>query len=164
VARITKGTPVVARIEALDSSVEGVVDVVVPAADPVSRTYELRARVPNAERRIRVGMSATLTLEVARHDKVIVVAQDTVVESEEERAIFVVKEGQARRRVVALGATEGSRVIITKGLEPGDEVITEGQRGLVDGQTIRVIKDEVEAHKGPSSEKASGAAPSASRS
>lgn len=164
VSRIEEGASVEARIEALGTSATGIVDVVVPAADPISRTYELRARVPNAERRIRVGMAVTLKLDVARHERVIVVSQDVVVESGEERSVFVVEGDQARRRVVDLGATEGSRVVITAGIKAGDEIVTEGQRGLVDGQSVRIIKGEAEALSAPSKGETVGRAPNAPRS
>ena len=164
VSRIKKGAPVAARIDALGKTVEGVVDVVVPAADPISRTYELRARIPNAERHIRVGMAVTLRLDVARHEQVIVVSQEVVVESGEERAVFVVEGDLAHRRMVVLGATEGSKVVIKAGLEAGDEVVTEGQRSLVDGQTVRVIKGEAKAPGATPPGTTTGRGPTAPRS
>jgi multidrug efflux pump subunit AcrA (membrane-fusion protein) len=46
----------------------------------------------------------------------------------------------ARVRTVALGATQGNRVVVTQGLDAGEWLVVRGQRGLVDGQRVSVVE------------------------
>jgi multidrug efflux pump subunit AcrA (membrane-fusion protein) len=48
----------------------------------------------------------------------------------------------ARRAWVDLGAGDETRLIITKGVQPGDQVIVEGLLGVSDGVRIEIKKDE----------------------
>jgi len=45
----------------------------------------------------------------------------------------------ARQRIVQPGMTYGDMVSITKGLSPGDRVISNGATLVNDGQVVRVI-------------------------
>jgi multidrug efflux pump subunit AcrA (membrane-fusion protein) len=54
----------------------------------------------------------------------------------------VVRDGDkdvARRRTVQPGMTYGNMVSVTKGLSPGDRVISNGATLVNDGQVVRVI-------------------------
>ena len=42
------------------------------------------------------------------------------------------------RRAVKLGASRGARVSILSGLEPGEQVVSEGQSKLMAGARVRV--------------------------
>ncbi len=141
VDRVRKGDPVSVLIPALGETFPGEVEVVLPASEPVTRTFKLRVKVKNADRRILVGMAAVLRLVVKTHHGVIVVPQEVVIEETGMRCVFIERDGLARRREVALGVVEGSRVVITEGLAPGDRLVVMGQRSLVDGQPVTVVED-----------------------
>ena len=138
VARIPRAAPVRVTVDALDREVEGRVHVVVPAAHPVSRTYELRVKVPNPDYAILIGMSVTVRVTTQVHENVVVVPQDIVIESGQGRSVFVEVDGVAVRRDVRVGPVEADRVMIVEGLGMGDRVVIEGQRTLYDGQSVQV--------------------------
>jgi membrane fusion protein, multidrug efflux system len=139
IADIHKGLRVSVWIDALRDTFSGTVDVVLPNADPESRTFTIRVRTPNTSEKILVGMAATLNIIVHEHTDVIVVPQDVIVEHSGERFVFIVEENTARKVPVTLGASEGHLVIVTSGLKTGDRLITEGHRDLVDGQPVSVM-------------------------
>ncbi len=138
--RVEKDSPVHVKIDVLDQVFEGSVQVVIPTSDPVSRTFLVRVEVPNSDGHILVGMAATLTVSIAEHTDVIVVSQDVVVEENGSRAVFVEEAGISRKCPVELGPTQGENVLIRKGITPGDQLIVVGQRDLVDGQPVRVVR------------------------
>jgi len=148
-ARVRRGLPTRVRFDALGREVDGKVHVLMPAAHHMSNTYELRVKLPNPDHAILVGMAATVSIDVAKHDDVVVVEQDAVVESESGRAVFIEVAGKAKRRPVVLGAIEGDRVIVAEGLSPGDKLVVEGQRTLHDGQEVRSIVDSAVADEPP---------------
>lgn len=126
-------------IDALDESFPSSLDVLLPQSDPESRTFTVRVKTPNPDRKILVGMAATLNIKVKEYNDVIVIPQEVVIEQFDGRYVFVRNGDTARKVKVILGPTQKQSVIIREGLKPGDELIIDGQRDLVDGQPIRVI-------------------------
>jgi membrane fusion protein (multidrug efflux system) len=110
------------------------------AAVGPSRTFPVEVAVDNADRRLRPGMIARLSLVKAQLEGVVVVDQDVLQERDEGRAAVVVEGESARIRPVTLGATEGNRVVILSGLSPGDTLVVSGQRGLTDGQRVEIVE------------------------
>lgn len=139
VAKVQKGQHVDVLVDALGKEVRGVVESVIPAADPVSKTFTVRIDVDNPERDILVGMATTVSVTSVEHTGVVVTKQDVVVEEGETKAVFVTDGDVVRKRVVTLGATEGDRVVLTSGVNPGDKIVVVGQRDLVDEQPVNVV-------------------------
>jgi multidrug efflux pump subunit AcrA (membrane-fusion protein) len=50
-------------------------------------------------------------------------------------------EGVARRREITVGPIVGERVVVVAGLEPGEQVVTDGAVWLSDGHAVRVVAD-----------------------
>lgn len=139
IAEIQQGLRVSVWINALRDTFSGTVDVVLPNADPESRTFTIRVRTPNTSEKILVGMAATLNIHVREHSDVIAVPQDVIIEHSGERFVFIVDNNTARKVPITLGASEGHLVIVSTGLKTGDQLITEGHRDLVDGQPVTVM-------------------------
>jgi multidrug efflux pump subunit AcrA (membrane-fusion protein) len=55
--------------------------------------------------------------------------------------VLDVGAGVARRRQVTVGSIVGERVTVIAGLEPGEQVITDGAAWLTDGRAVRVTGD-----------------------
>ncbi len=136
---VKRGQPVTVRIDALGEEFQGNIYVVMPAAHPVSRTFEIRIKVPNPDYKILVGMAARVSIASQVHENAIVVPQDAVIEEKHRRTVFVAKDGIAEQRTVELGPTENNRVLLLSGVAPGDALIVEGHRDIFAGQPIRVI-------------------------
>ncbi len=139
IAHIRPGLDVCVFINALDETFPGKVDVVLPNADPESRTFTIRVRTPNESGRILVGMATRLTINLKEHVDVIVIPQDVVVELPEGQFVFVAEDTIAKRRQVESGPSERHSVVIKSGLNPGDMLITEGHRDLIDGQSVQIM-------------------------
>jgi RND family efflux transporter MFP subunit len=140
VASVLNGAKVLVDIQALGQQFEGTVDTVIPTADKVSKTFSMRVKIDNPELRILVGMSASVKIAARTHNDVVVVKQNVVVEESDKRAVFVAHDGEAKKRSVVLGATEGDRVVISSGIEAGESLIVMGQRDLIDGQPIQIVQ------------------------
>ena len=53
-------------------------------------------------------------------------------------AVFVVKDGKASLRPVKTGDIVASSIIVTEGLQAGEEVVTRGASQLYDGAPVEV--------------------------
>jgi multidrug efflux pump subunit AcrA (membrane-fusion protein) len=55
--------------------------------------------------------------------------------------VLDVAAGVARRRQVTVGPIIGQRVVVVAGLDPGEQVVTDGAAWLTDGRAVRVVGD-----------------------
>jgi multidrug efflux system membrane fusion protein len=126
----------------------GQVTAISPQADQKSRTFQVEVTVPNSNQLLKSGMVATLDLGQPKlKSPVPVVPLGAIVSapdgSNKAFSVFVVvRDGDkdvARRRIVQPGMTYGNMVSVTKGLSPGDRVISNGATLVNDGQVVRVI-------------------------
>jgi len=116
----------------------GQIHTIDPVVDPATRAVTVRARIPNADRRLRPGMMLTVGIETAPRMS-LSVPELAVIGEGDGRYVFVLDgEGVARRRQVRTGLREGGRVEIVEGLEPGQRVITEGVVKVADGMRVRL--------------------------
>lgn len=105
----------------------GVVDLVSPAMDEVSRTVKVRVEVENGDGLLLSGMFAAVKLFLPGTDEVIAVPRDAVLEDEGRSFVFVHHQGDYYvRRPVITGRTWAGWVEIEKGLQPTQTVVTEG--------------------------------------
>jgi RND family efflux transporter MFP subunit len=128
---------------------QGRVSAVSPAADAQSRVFNVEVTIPNADRRLKAGMIATVEVDSGDQPGIepgsATVSVSAIVKSSRPGAFAVfVADGpddgaSARARDVTLGSISGNRVAVTGGLKPGDRVIVSGASLLVDGDRVRVI-------------------------
>jgi multidrug efflux pump subunit AcrA (membrane-fusion protein) len=57
--------------------------------------------------------------------------------------VYVLEEpaGVARRRPIEVGSVVGERVVVLRGLEAGERVITDGAAWVRDGAPVRVVDE-----------------------
>lgn len=139
VADVARGKAATVRIEALNETVSGTVDYVLPASSTISRTFTIRVRLDGEHPHILAGMAATVRVQTRTHESAVVIPQEAIVEEGEQEYIFVASDGVARQRAVRTGATSGDRVMVLEGLSVGEDLIVVGQRTLVDGQPLRIV-------------------------
>jgi membrane fusion protein (multidrug efflux system) len=117
----------------------GAVYFVAPTLDPQNRRLLLKAHVPNPTRRLRPGMFATLQLEIARRDDVLVVPESALVQDAQGTYVWRVgADGTAQRAAVQLGLRRAGRVEITSGLNAGERVVTAGTHKLAPGAPLAI--------------------------
>lgn len=111
--------------------------------DPVNRTIPIELVLDNPGTRIKPRMIANIQVARERLTDVVVVPQQVLLRTEDGFEVFVVAETAgrpiARRRAVTVGARADNHVVITSGLEPGDLLITIGQRLVDDGSRVRIV-------------------------
>ena len=84
----------------------------------------------------RPGMSAVLQLHVRTARHAVVVPSEATFRDGRRDAVWVVKNGVARERLVRLGAQGKSRVQVVEGLEPGERIVMHGDDVVRDGEQV----------------------------
>jgi len=134
------GDDVVVRIDALGGrSFIGKVEQILPEAEPASRTFPVRARLPNADLLVRPGFFARASL-VSRTDAArFVVPTDALVIRSERMHVVAVRQGQAVIVPVVRSASEGARSVVEGELREDDVVVVRGNESLRPGEPLIVI-------------------------
>lgn len=100
-------------------------------------TQELRAEFPNDESRVLPGQFVKVRLVAGEQDNVFLVPQSAVVSSDQGRMVFLRgANGTVEPRPISAGEWLGKDWIITGGLKPGDEVITDNLLKLRPGAPV----------------------------
>lgn len=118
----------------------GVVDALGSRVDPVTRSIQVRALVPNPDRLLRPGMLMQVTL-LRNPREAVTVPEEALLALGETQAVLVVSGEPARveRREVGLGTRWHGRVEILRGLSPGEQVITHGSQKVRPGDEVSIM-------------------------
>lgn len=142
------GQPVLVEVDAFPGErFGGEVVAIDPVIDPNSRSVKLRAQVANPDHRLRPGQFARVQLQSRADLQALLVPEQALMQSGEERFVYTVVDGKAKRTVVQTGTRVPGKVEVTAGLSPGDVVITAGQAKpmMSDGMAVMVLPGEGEA-------------------
>lgn len=122
-------------LDALGRVLSGRVVEIVPAADPLSRTFMVKIDLPPTPG-LRSGLYGKARFIVGQQ-KALVIPRKVVVERGQLEGVFVLDpEGIARLRLVKTGRAYGDRIEILSGLSPGERVVIEGVEKVSDGSRI----------------------------
>ena len=117
----------------------GMLEFIDNAVDATTGTIVLKARFDNAEHRLTPGQFVQVSLPTTRLADVVSVPVQALQSSSSGSFVFVLgADGKVQQRCVTPGPTSAGRTVIDKGLQAGEQVITEGQMLLVDGSAVTV--------------------------
>jgi multidrug efflux pump subunit AcrA (membrane-fusion protein) len=119
---------------------DATVSTVSPVVNPSNRTVETTLALQKSDTRIKAGMFAGVQLVIQQRDNTLVVPRSAVKDYNGKSVVYVIgndgKTTVAKRIEVTAGLSNDSEMEITKGLKPGDQVITAGS--VTDGSAVRV--------------------------
>ena len=154
--QVRLGQELTLRVAAFENKVfSGQISRVNPTVDPVSRTFQVEATIPNPKNELRPGGFAKADILVDRKGSGVVVPIEAVVRTVGVTKIFMVVDDlespskKAAREIQVLAGTEGAGWMeIIGNLPSSGEVVTSGQSQLADGTPVR-IKSENESEDSP---------------
>ena len=108
------------------------------AADPISRSYEVKATAANTDRKLLPGMVCDVYIEQPQHTNVITLPANIIqIDIDNHPFVWTVVNGKARKTSVELGQNIGDNVQIVSGLSYGSKVIIEGQQKVSNGTKVK---------------------------
>lgn len=128
-------------------SIVGTLRELSPIADPISRTYIAKISVPNDDNNIRLGMTASVTFGMKNPNAMIRLPLTALFQNKEATSVWVVESGVVRLIPVQIGATTEQDVLIAKGIEPGQTIVTAGVHLLKVGQKVHILGQELPIKK-----------------
>ncbi|NMY52275.1 MULTISPECIES: efflux RND transporter periplasmic adaptor subunit [Pseudomonas] len=109
-------------------TLKGRVIALLPSADVQTRTLTVRSELPNPERKLRPGMFASVRLNSADEQPVLLIPSEAVIRTGK-RALVMLAEGEGRYRPheIRVGREADGRFEVLAGLSEGQAVVTSGQ-------------------------------------
>jgi Cu(I)/Ag(I) efflux system membrane fusion protein len=126
---VVEGQPAEARLKALPGRVfEGTVDYLYPLLDAQTRTLRARLVFDNADGALKPGMYADATLFGDAKSDVTLVPSEAVIRTGTRSVVLVAEDvGRYRPVEVTLGPERSNEIVVTKGLQAGQQVVVSGQ-------------------------------------
>lgn len=126
-----------------------------------TRNLQVRAVLPNPDNKLLPGMFANLAVLLPGDQQAVVVPETAITYTLYGNSVYVIGEkkddqgavvkddkGQAElvveRRFVTTGERRDGRVVVSKGLQPGDQVVTAGQLKLDNGSHVTLVEDQAQ--------------------
>jgi len=129
-------------VESAGREEEGQVTEVVPALDPVARTFLVKIALQTAaaaggtpSSTLRPGMFARVRFPIGFEDRLTVPSTAIRPAGELDR-LFVLEGGKGHLRLVTLGQRQAANVEVLAGLDPGEVALADPPAGLLDGAAV----------------------------
>jgi multidrug efflux pump subunit AcrA (membrane-fusion protein) len=120
-----------------DRNFSGRVARISPNVTPTSRTLTVEAEIENSSGVLKPGQFATVRILQARVQPALLVPARAVRTESGVSRVFVIKDGQARERLVQLGQMEGDLIELKSGVAADEAVATSNVELLSDGMAVR---------------------------
>jgi multidrug efflux system membrane fusion protein len=129
---------------------EGKISLIDNQIDPTTGTLRLKATFENTEERLWPGQFVNARLQLSVRAKAVTVPQRAVMQGATGYYAFIVKpDNTVERRDIVVSGTQDGIAVVTKGMQVGEKVVSDGQYRLVNGSHIKVDAPRPQAETPP---------------
>jgi membrane fusion protein (multidrug efflux system) len=118
----------------------GQVKTIYPSLEEKTRSLQVEAVVTNADRRLKPGFFARVTLYIGPAKDTVVAPVTSLLYDNSTTKLFVVEGDRGKERKVRIGRKYGEFMEITEGLKAKEIVVTVGQNNLMEGVLVNVAR------------------------
>ena len=140
-AKINKGDEVIVYLPDINQEIKARVSFCSKYINPTNRTFSVEAMFTSDGDKFKANMVAVLKINDYRAEKAVVLPINIVQSDNQGKYVLVASRENnqytARKKVVETGQVYNGLTEITRGLEPGQQVITSGYLSLNEGEIIR---------------------------
>lgn len=127
-------------ITALEKALTGIVRTIVPVADPASKTFQMKIKIPYHDHYIQ-NMSVMAHIPVGRKRSFRMIRRDALVRNQGKEFVYTVKDNKAKILPVTVSAYDGEFVGINEPyLVPGMLIVIDGNERLRPGQPVQIVQ------------------------
>ncbi len=126
------------NVSGYDETFTGTIYAIDPKIEQTSGGMHVRALSPNKNGRLLPGQFANILIVLSHTDNAIMIPTEAVIPKVIGQNVYVYKGGKAVSKPIELGIRSDSTVEVTKGLNPGDTIITRGMMVIYPGSTVKL--------------------------
>lgn len=112
-----------------------------PVVDPVSGTVTVKIGFEEKDVRLKPGMFVRVKIITETHENAVLIPKKAILYEADEMHVFIIEDKKAKRVEITPGLDNNLYQEVTEGLEPGQNLVVIGQRGLKDGAMVEIIED-----------------------
>lgn len=105
-----------------------------------TRSFRVRAELPNPEALLPEGLFMTASLIVVERDNALLIPQEAIIANDDQRHVFVTREGIVFYTPLDTGLRADDDIEVLSGLSVGDNVVTKGHQKLRDKSPVRLLE------------------------
>lgn len=142
-SRLAAGQSVALAVAGLDGqNFTGKLTAIDAEVNSATRNVSVQATFPNSKDLLRPGMYGEVTVQLGQPRHVLVVPDSAIAYNTYGSYAYVIEKGNqgliADERNVSTGESRGGLTIVTRGLKPGERVVTAGQVNLHPGAPVTI--------------------------
>jgi len=128
---------------------EGIISHIDPSADPMTKKVKIEIAFDNINKDLITETFVDISIPVdGRNGSDFIegkffIPLKAVTITQTENYVFLAKDGRAVKTAVEIGESEGDKIEIIAGVNSGDEIIIEGNRGLEGGEELKVVNSKL---------------------
>lgn len=122
-----------------DQSFSGTVAYISSKADQANNAFRMELTVPNTDGLLRPGMITSLHYRRGTLQNAIALPLETIIPQKGDNVVYTVRDNTAIRQLVRIRSILNQEAIIESGVEPGDLIVTRGNRMLNDGTAVEIF-------------------------
>ncbi len=125
----------------------GKITTINPGVDVSTRNVEVEATIDNPQHELAPGMFVTATVTLGEPQNYLTLPQTAVAFNPYGELVYIIQEKgkdkkgtilEARQTFVTTGETRGDQIVVLKGLQQGQQVVTSGQLKLKNGSRVEI--------------------------
>lgn len=136
--KVKVGTQVKFSIQGSNEEYFAKVYALEPIIDESTRTLRVRALAGNKNSSLIPGAFANVTFPLETIEQGLLVPTEALIPIQNGKKLFLKKDGKAKEVLVETGGRSDSVILITKGIDLGDTVLTSGVMSLRNGSAVKV--------------------------
>ncbi|MBW9170360.1 efflux RND transporter periplasmic adaptor subunit [Clostridium estertheticum] len=120
--------------------VQGIVDTISPSADAKTQLYTVKVKIENPSNLLKPGMIVRVEFPDVVKTDISVVPNGAIFTENSVQYVYIVDATRLKKKQVVVGISNTLQTEIVSGIKLGDQVVTEGQSFLNEGQKVKIVK------------------------
>ncbi|MDR2146150.1 MAG: efflux RND transporter periplasmic adaptor subunit, partial [Tannerella sp.] len=105
-----------------------------------AHTYPVEITITNSSKNpLKAGAYVNVQVNLDNDGTTLMIPRDAIVNSVKDPSVYVINNGVAQLTKISTGQNHDVYLVVTSGLNAGDQVVTNGQINLSDGVNVSVI-------------------------
>ncbi|MEW6652963.1 MAG: efflux RND transporter periplasmic adaptor subunit [Bacteroidota bacterium] len=141
VTEISAGSSAQIEIPSLDGqNFIGKVVNVSPYIDKETKTCKVSVQIQKASHNLKPGMFVKVNIETTNLQNRVLIPKGALLVRDKRPLVFVVEDGLAKWKYIEMGEQNDEFIEVLSGVEPGENVIVEGQYTLAHDAKVKILK------------------------
>ncbi len=144
ISKIKTGDRAKLSVKALnDEQFEGSITEIGVIANLLSHTYDIKIAISNPQEKLMPGMVCKVAILNNTSTGQVVIPSNVIQINEKDQKFVYIADtstNKVMKKYVEVGSPYNNGIIITKGLQTGDQLIIEGYQKISENTTIQIVK------------------------